>query len=256
LEHAEGAPPEELDKEELNLLCWCAGLLIGEGRSALPLLALVRRARCSSLDPKVVARHIFEAAMLSRDQDAAAWESIWPAARGPLEEFLPALEAQAGTPHLADHVLSRLKGMILLASTTWGRAIADLEPRGPDQQALREAQGRVDVLEATSARQAVDLEAARRMRREDNEEWLRRVENLARTGDRLQADLEAARRMRRKDNEEWLRRVENLARTGDRLQADLQSAETELRRRLEALEARRWVRIGRLLRALPPQSTD
>ena len=114
--HANGSPPEKAASQQFYLLCWCAGLLIGQGRDATSLLAIVPDAESRDLYPNAIAQCLFEAAPLPTCRTPAAWEAMWRDAHDHVDAFLRALEAQSKTPALAGRALTALKRMVLLAS--------------------------------------------------------------------------------------------------------------------------------------------
>ncbi|HWW87827.1 MAG TPA: glycosyltransferase [Vicinamibacterales bacterium] len=135
--YSNGCPPESAPSQQFYLLCWCAGLSIGEGTSAMPLLELVSGAGARDLYPDAVGQCLFESAPLPAARTYEAWESMWPAVRDRVEEFLRALEERSGTPDLASRALIDLKQRILRSSPSWRLVFADAERRAAEEQALR-----------------------------------------------------------------------------------------------------------------------
>jgi glycosyltransferase involved in cell wall biosynthesis len=126
-EHANGAPPEQVQSQVFYLLSWCAGLLLGSGKDARPLLELVGDDHYSELYPDAMARCIFDSAVLPHCQAPNAWERLWLDIGENVENFLVALEKQSMTEDLARHTTPILKTMILRESPSWSPTIKELE---------------------------------------------------------------------------------------------------------------------------------
>jgi Glycosyl transferase family 2 len=233
--HAHGSPPEEMHCQQFYLLCWCAGLLIGQQRKATPLLGLLSDDRCGTLYADAIARCIFEAATLPTCQTPRDWEALWPDLRQHVERFLPALEAHSRNPDLAHRALIELKKMILRHSASWMPVIEEME------QAL--ARDRAVITDLERQRTALESEGA---------EWQQRALQLEQQKTSLEGQLvDAHGRSNRLEMEK----------AG--LAADLESwrrvAENR-KRRLEALSSQFWLRLGRRLGILkwpvPPTPPD
>ncbi len=126
-EHAGGAPPEGVRTQEFYLLSWCAGLLLGRGGDARPLLGMVGGDSFPELYPAAVAQCIFEAAVLANCQVAEAWERLWPDIYGNVEEYLVALERQSMAPDLARRTGIALRTMMLKRSPSWHAIVEEHE---------------------------------------------------------------------------------------------------------------------------------
>lgn len=74
--HAQGVPAEGRHCQQLYLLCWCAGLLIGGRQDGRALLSTVPDARCADLYPPAVALCLFQSATLPTCQTSEAWEAL------------------------------------------------------------------------------------------------------------------------------------------------------------------------------------
>lgn len=98
--YQDGLSKEQLTKNKFDLLCACAGYLIGGGNDARSLLALLKDEQCSTLNPYSVASFIFIHAMVSASRPRREWYKLWPTLKGNLEDFLSALEAHSKTPGL------------------------------------------------------------------------------------------------------------------------------------------------------------
>jgi len=116
-EYANGLPPEDLASTKALFACWCAGLVLGRGEDARPLLDALRDDHCPALDPSYVADSIFNAAVLPRCRPLTAWEQLRPGLEQRLDEFLLALEARSMAPGLARRARTILERLTLVHST-------------------------------------------------------------------------------------------------------------------------------------------
>ena len=82
-------------------LCFSAGLAIGVGEDAEPLLSEVELGALPSLDPYCVADWLTSAAMDASGRPLAEWPATWSELAPAAEPFLQALESRAGVPGLA-----------------------------------------------------------------------------------------------------------------------------------------------------------
>lgn len=198
-DYADGLPQEQIQSQEFYLLCWCAGLLLGCGKDARPLLEAVKDDHYRELYPNAVAQSIFEAAILPTCQSAQAWESIWPDIRQQVEEFLLALEEQSLTPNLAGRALTELKRMILRHSQIWGLVIQEDEQTVAKQQALIEQldQSKASFEEARNKGQqpAKQLEEEKTLLVKDLDKSRGLAEKLKREKARLEDELGKWRRL-------------------------------------------------------------
>jgi hypothetical protein len=110
--HAGGAPPDGVRAQQYYLIAWCAGLMIGRGADARPLLGLVRD-QYPGLSAERVADALFDAGPLATGQSPAGWEALWPRAQGVARDFLRALESQTTSAELAARAITRLEHLIL-----------------------------------------------------------------------------------------------------------------------------------------------
>lgn len=99
--YAEGIPEEQAGEANLTLACWAAGLAIGQGEPAAPLLRLVADHRPRSLSAGLVADSLLAAVPISAGRLVAAWAQMWPHAAPRIDAFLTALEAHTGISGLA-----------------------------------------------------------------------------------------------------------------------------------------------------------
>ncbi|MBM2832867.1 MAG: glycosyl transferase family 2 [Candidatus Brocadiaceae bacterium] len=107
--YVNGMPFENITAARFYFSCWAAGLVIGRGEDARPLLAAIKDDREPALNPNHIARHIFGAVLHSAAELPEAWIELWPGLKQRIEEFLVALEDQSKTPGL-----NRRASMILI----------------------------------------------------------------------------------------------------------------------------------------------
>jgi len=166
--HAQGEPPELVRTQEFYLLCWCAGLMLGNGQDARSLFALVHGDDYPELHPEAVARCIFDAAPLPTGQPPAAWETMWPRLDWRIQELLVALERQTRAPHVAARATDELKRLILRHSPMWHAIVIEFEDAAKrDAARAEELQHRLERLESLAqvlARQIRKLESSFWMR--------------------------------------------------------------------------------------------
>jgi len=115
--HAGGLPAQDLPGVRLNWVCWPAGLVLGRGEDARPLLEAVKEDRYPGLDPFDVAYCIFRAVPIGIYQTFDAWVDLWPTIEWRLDDFLLDLEEQSKAPELARRVRTVLERLILEHST-------------------------------------------------------------------------------------------------------------------------------------------
>jgi hypothetical protein len=138
-DHAAGLPAEEVPTQAFYLLSWCAGLQLGRGEDARPLLTALSQERFPELHPESVARCIFDAAPLPACAPPAAWEQLWPKIRSQVEEFLRALEAQALAPNLAGRAQGALQRLALQHSPSWQAIAEELRESEEKRKELEDA---------------------------------------------------------------------------------------------------------------------
>ncbi len=144
-DHANGLTNEKIQTQEFYLLSWCAGLLLGRGDDAKPLLELVKEDNYPELYPDAVAQCIFESAILPACRPLHTWEELWFGIQKHVDEFLIALEGRSMAPDLACRASANLKQMILRHSPTWQSAIEEYE------QTIEEYEQTVKGLEQAKA---------------------------------------------------------------------------------------------------------
>jgi len=112
-DHANGLPIEFLPSQVFYCLCWCAGLVLGCGKDARPLLDALKDDRYPQIDPNGVAQNIFQAVPISQCQPPNAWIKLWPILERRISEFLITLEEHTQALGLARRTLTVLEGLIL-----------------------------------------------------------------------------------------------------------------------------------------------
>ena len=107
---AEGRDRRLLVPSRMACACFAAGLALGAGHDARPLLDELGDDRCSKLDPVTVAWCIYAAAPLAGAYSPDRWEELWPLVEQGLDPFLEQLERRTspGLAHRARHELERL----------------------------------------------------------------------------------------------------------------------------------------------------
>ena len=107
---AEGRDRRLLVPTRMACACFAAGLVLGAGDDARPLLDELGDDRWSKLDPVTVAWCIYAAAPLAGAYSPDRWEELWPLVEQGLDPFLEQLERRTspGLAHRARHELERL----------------------------------------------------------------------------------------------------------------------------------------------------
>lgn len=100
-----GLPPEGLEEKEFYLLCSAAGLVLGQGGDARPLLESFSALPVARLEPYTVADCLAEAAMFSASRPLREWDSVWAGLEERAATFLDALERASGRTNLARRAL-------------------------------------------------------------------------------------------------------------------------------------------------------
>lgn len=260
--HAAGAPPEEVRSQQFYLLCWCAGLMIGQRLDPRGLFTRLDASAESELYPDAVARCLFESATLPICRTPEAWEALWSELREPVETFLSALAARSPTPDLEGRTILELKRLVLRHAPTWRAVVEDLERQDADLRRRLETAER----EAAAARDAADQarRAAARITAleqqlvewtEQHGEWRRRTDAQEARAAELAARLATAEAA----SEEWHRqavdtesRLQALRHQHDALREDLgrSRAESASRRaEIDDLLAQPLVRLSLRLRS-------
>lgn len=101
--YPDGLPVKYLTKNKFDLLCACAGYLIGGGKDARSLLEMLEGETCTELKPEEVAQCVLIHALVSASRPRQEWRNVWQNCQSLFLEFLIALEAHSGTQNLARH---------------------------------------------------------------------------------------------------------------------------------------------------------
>lgn len=111
--YTNGLPSHELPDMLFFLAAWSAGLVLGEGGDARPLLHLLDCGRAPALDPFEVASCLYDGALLPACRTEQDWEELWPVVARGLDHFLSALEVRCSALHLAQRARYQLEQLIL-----------------------------------------------------------------------------------------------------------------------------------------------
>lgn len=101
----------------LTFFCWAAGLEIGQGRDATPLLPHIAPYIAPDLDPLRAVHTLFEAVWLAAGQTPDAWLALWPQIAAPVTQVWTALEKQAKAPHFVSRAQRELARLILTSAS-------------------------------------------------------------------------------------------------------------------------------------------
>jgi peptidoglycan/xylan/chitin deacetylase (PgdA/CDA1 family) len=115
--HANGRSASDISAIKILFACWSAGLMLGGGEDATPILEALRQERDPALDPEEVADNIFNSVLLSACRLPSAWIELWPTIEPRLDAFLTALESQTLTPRLVRRARAHLQRKILEFAT-------------------------------------------------------------------------------------------------------------------------------------------
>lgn len=110
--HPEGLPTFDLMATKLSVACWTAGLMIGAGMDARPLLSRIHGSGAAALDPPMVAHGIFRGVLRSTCQRPDVWLARWATLCPLVSCFLDALEGRADVPGLARQAWRVIEGLI------------------------------------------------------------------------------------------------------------------------------------------------
>lgn len=100
--HSNGLPLENLTKNKFDLLCACAGYLIGGGKDARPLLKQLQADTCSTLKPLEVAQCMLVHTLVSASRPRIEWPDVWTNCQANFFDFLKALETYSKSRNLAN----------------------------------------------------------------------------------------------------------------------------------------------------------
>jgi peptidoglycan/xylan/chitin deacetylase (PgdA/CDA1 family) len=99
--HAAGASKDLLPNAVFSFLCWPAGLILGAGGDARPLLDMIDVGYDRTLDYRHVAGCILHSALLPGAHRPSDWDGLWPTIEPRLEAFLQELERRSGAEGIA-----------------------------------------------------------------------------------------------------------------------------------------------------------
>lgn len=145
--HPTGRAIEHLAGARLQFVAWPAGLVLGAGGDARPLLDALQDDHDPHLSPAAVAALIFESALLSGGHTEPEWAELWPRIDANTTRFLERLEQQSGAPALARQTVALLQNSIAAVVSDRpaliGRTYAiELELTTPLPQRVQEPQAR------------------------------------------------------------------------------------------------------------------
>ena len=135
--YIQGKSPEILPYIKFSLSSWFAGLFLGEGEDARPLLNEIRDEIAPDLDPYLIANNLFESIPLAICQPLEQWYTLWTKVEKVLQDFLIALESQSKAFGLANRTRKILEVLILEKTqvvnplhigTTYGVSLEIAEP--------------------------------------------------------------------------------------------------------------------------------
>ena len=112
-EHAAGLPTTYLVRRTFYQAVWFAGIVIGGGGDARPLLASLERENDPALEAETMAQFLFKSTLLPAGFVPTAWVAFWPEVANALAGFLAALEEHAGAVGLGQDVQANLERMII-----------------------------------------------------------------------------------------------------------------------------------------------
>jgi peptidoglycan/xylan/chitin deacetylase (PgdA/CDA1 family) len=110
--HANGQSPDGLPAAAYACVAWAAGLVLGQGRDARPLLRLLGDLPAPGLDPLEVARSLWDALPMSGGRTPQQSAGLFAAASSGVDAFLAAVEERSGAPELASRARRRLEWLV------------------------------------------------------------------------------------------------------------------------------------------------
>lgn len=111
--YANGLPAEELPGALFRHALWPASIMLAQGKDARPLLRLMGELRDPSLDPKLVAKCLFEFVPFASSGTTLDWIEVWPTIAERLILYLVALEAKSGAKGIAQLSVQHLEYLII-----------------------------------------------------------------------------------------------------------------------------------------------
>ncbi|MEP9410710.1 MAG: glycosyltransferase [Candidatus Brocadia sp.] len=112
-QHVNGRSVVQLQRAVLEHAFWCAGISIGVGYDARPILKALGNTNNAVIDPGAVANCIFYSSLLHACQPQTACDKFFPTIRHLIDEFLLALEEQFKTSRLTHRTNKVLEHLIL-----------------------------------------------------------------------------------------------------------------------------------------------
>lgn len=137
---------ERTPRQKFYDVCWDAGVVLGRGDDARPLLCTLGDLRDPELDGHTVAEKIldswiFDGTPLPSRTTPSIWFKLWHKMEKRIEEFLGALEVQTQAAGLACNVRRVLERMLFIESKWWLRVasgnVANLVFQHNDRETVR-----------------------------------------------------------------------------------------------------------------------
>lgn len=108
-----GLPRAEQGSAQCVLVCWAAGLMIGQGRDPRGVLDQIPENAAPALTVADVAGALFDGVLRAEGIASTAWVALWPEAEPRLDAFLAALERRSGARDLAARARRDLERAVL-----------------------------------------------------------------------------------------------------------------------------------------------
>ena len=113
LVHGSGLPQKDSAAKKLLLLCWAAGILIGQKKSVGPLFQMLSNVRDPALSPHEVAWSIFQSVPIGMGETRSTWKKIWNELEASISDFLTFLQNHSQARGLAHRSLRALEHIVL-----------------------------------------------------------------------------------------------------------------------------------------------
>lgn len=110
--HAAGEAPEKLPGALYHMMGWCAGLTIGSGDDAAPLLDMLTGLPPVELGNAYVADCVLPSILLPDCRKPSAWPLVWPEIEARLVRFLAAVERQTGARNFRAQGLAHARRVV------------------------------------------------------------------------------------------------------------------------------------------------
>jgi len=111
--YANGQPSREMSRARLLVICWLAGLMLGEGKDARSLLEPFKYEPVPSLDAQMVAEYLVESALLQECRSPMDLARAWPGIEPVVSSFLGMLEEISLVPSLARRTMARIERIVI-----------------------------------------------------------------------------------------------------------------------------------------------